>query len=85
MLITGKSTTVEHQHFDKENRRIDVEISVHPVKDNNGKIIQIIHIDRDITSRKELERKEKTKSDEIRAIIGALAIRCLSFAQCFRP
>jgi hypothetical protein len=42
------------------------------VKDNNGKIIQIIHIERDITSRKELERKEKTKSDEIRAIIGGI-------------
>jgi two-component system NtrC family sensor kinase len=58
MLITGKSTTVEHQHFDQENRRIDVEVSVHPVKDKAGKIIQIVHIDRDITSRKELEREE---------------------------
>ncbi len=72
MLITGKSTTVEHQHFDQENRRIDVEVSVHPVKDNAGKIIQIVHIDRDITSRKKLEREEKTKSDEIRAIIDGI-------------
>jgi PAS domain S-box-containing protein len=72
MLITGKSTTVEHQHFDQENLRIDVEVSVHPVKDNHGKIIQIVHIYRDITSRKNLERAEKTKSDEIRGIIDGI-------------
>jgi PAS domain S-box-containing protein len=72
MLVTGKSTIVEHQHFDNENRRIDVEVSVHPVKDNNKKIIQAVHIDRNITSRKELEREAKTKSDEIRGIIDGI-------------
>lgn len=72
MLTTGKSITVEHQHFDQENRRIDVEVSVHPVKDKTGKIVQIVHIDRDITSRKNLQREEKTKSDEIRGIIDGI-------------
>jgi PAS domain-containing protein len=31
-----------------------------------------VHIDRDITSRKELEREAKTKSDEIRGIIDGI-------------
>jgi PAS domain S-box-containing protein len=72
MLNTGKAVIVEHQHFDKENRRIDVEVSVHPIKDKDGKIIQAIHIDRDITSRKDQERAEKTRTDEIRGIIDGI-------------
>ena len=72
MLTTGKPVMVEHQHFDQENRRTDVEVTVHPVKDKDGKIIQVVHIDRDITKRKELEREEKAKSDEIRGIIDGV-------------
>jgi PAS domain S-box-containing protein len=72
MLTTGKVATVEHQHFDKENSRIDVEVSVHPIKDKDGKIIQAIHIDRDITSRKDQERAEKTRTAEIHGIINGI-------------
>ena len=32
MLTTGNPVMVEHQHFDQENRKIDIEVSVHPVK-----------------------------------------------------
>ena len=32
----------------------------------------MVHIDRDITARKDLEREEKTKSDEIRAIVDGI-------------
>jgi PAS domain S-box-containing protein len=72
MLITGKPAMVEHQHFDQDNRRIDVEVSVHPIKESSGKIIQAVHIDRDITRRKDFEREEKAKSDEIRGIIDGI-------------
>jgi PAS domain S-box-containing protein len=72
MLTTGMPVSVEHRHFDQENRRIDVEVSVHPIKDNNGKIIQAVHIDRDITTRKEQEREEKTKADEFRGIVDGI-------------
>jgi PAS domain S-box-containing protein len=72
MLTTGKSVMVDHQHFDQENRRIDVEVSVHPIKDKDGKIIQAVHIDRDITSRKDQERAEKTRTDKIRGVMDGV-------------
>jgi len=72
MLKTQSSVVVEHQHFDQENRRIYIEVSVHPVKDKDGKIIQVVHIDRDITTRKELEREEKAKFDEIRGVMDGV-------------
>jgi PAS domain S-box-containing protein len=79
MLTTGIPVTVEHQHFNKENRRIDVEVSVHPIKDNEGKIIQAVHIDRDITSRKDQERAEKPELTKFTVLLMALAICCLSW------
>jgi PAS domain S-box-containing protein len=72
MLMTGKPAMVEHQHFDQMNHRIDVEVAVHPIKGKNGKIVQAVHIDRDITRRKGFERVEKAKSDEIRGIIDGI-------------
>ncbi len=72
MMNSGISVTVEHQHFDKENHRIDVEVSVHPIKNNEGKIIQAVHIDREITNRKDQERTEKTKTEEIHGIINGI-------------
>jgi PAS domain S-box-containing protein len=72
MLTIDQPVTVEHQHFDLEKRRIDVEVSVHPVKDKDGKIVQVVHIDRDITVRKEQERAERTKSNEIQGIVEGI-------------
>ena len=72
MLTTGKPVIVEHQHFDQENRRIDVEVSVHPVKNEDGEIVQAVHIDRDITKRKDQEREAQSKADEIHAILDGI-------------
>jgi PAS domain S-box-containing protein len=72
MLTTGKPVIVEHQHFDQENRRIDVEVSVHPVRDEDGEIVQVVHIDRDITKRKDQEREALSKAEEIRAIVDGI-------------
>ena len=72
MLKTQSSVVVEHQHFDQENRIIDIEFSVHPVKDKDGKIIQIVHINRDVTKRKEQERQEKAKSNEIQGLFNGI-------------
>ncbi len=69
MLKTQNPAVVEHQHFDSENYRKDVEVSVHPIKDKDGKIIQVLHIDKDITTQKAQERIQKTRSEETIMII----------------
>jgi PAS domain S-box-containing protein len=72
MLTTNNSITVEHQHFDQDNSKLDVEVSVHPILDKDGKIIQVVHMSRDISKRKQQEREEKGKSDETDAIIDGI-------------
>jgi len=52
MLKTGKAFTVEHAHVDKDNNEIRVEVSAHPVRNQKGNIIQVLHFAKDITERK---------------------------------
>ena len=52
MLKTGKAFTVEHAHVDKDNNEIHVEVSAHPVRNQEGNIIQVLHFAKDITERK---------------------------------
>jgi PAS domain S-box-containing protein len=49
MLETGKPVKVEHKHFDKNNNELVVEVSVYPIRNVEGKIIQATHISRSIT------------------------------------
>lgn len=52
---TGKYSTVEHVHFGKNGKKIYAEVSTSPIKDDNGKVVQIIHVTRDITERRQME------------------------------
>lgn len=51
-LETGKYSTYEHIHFGKNGQKRYVQVSTSPIKDEFGKIVQIIHVTRDITDSK---------------------------------
>jgi PAS domain S-box-containing protein len=55
VLATGRHAAAEHVHYDSRGKRSYVEISASPIKDETGHIVQVIHVSRDITSKKELE------------------------------
>ncbi|MCK9295648.1 MAG: response regulator [Desulfobulbaceae bacterium] len=55
VLATGRHAVAEHVHYDARGKRFYAEISVSPIKDESGQVIQVIHVSRDITGKKELE------------------------------
>ncbi len=57
-LKTGKLSTAEHIHY-SNGKKTYVEISASPITDETGKIIQVIHIARDITERKRAEEMQR--------------------------
>jgi len=67
-LETGETTKAEHVHFDKDNNPIIVEIAVHPKKEINGKITEIIHIARNITERKKIEEELRESENRFKKI-----------------
>jgi PAS domain S-box-containing protein len=72
LLKTGNSVSVEHTHFDKENNKIYVEVSAHPIKNREGKTVLITHIAKNITERKFMQ--EKLLKSERLATVGELAL-----------
>jgi two-component system, NtrC family, sensor kinase len=71
LLKTGMSMSVEHTHFDKEKNKVHVEVSAHPIRNPEGKIILITHIAKDITERKTMQAK--LLDSEKLATVGDLA------------
>ena len=47
---------VEHIHYTKKGEKIYEEISTLPIKDNDGKVVQVVHVSRDISERKLAEQ-----------------------------
>jgi PAS domain S-box-containing protein len=71
-IKTGKPSVMIHQHFDKNNKPIDVEVAVHPVKDKDGKIVQIIHISKDISECKNIAKEKTKESNEVNKILDGI-------------
>ena len=56
---TGGHCSVEHVHYGKNGEKIFVEISTSPIKDDSGRVVQVVHVQRNITERKVMEEKIK--------------------------
>jgi two-component system CheB/CheR fusion protein len=56
-LRTGDHVTVEHIHYQKDGRKVYVEVSASSIRNEDGKIHQVVHVARDITERKLTEEK----------------------------
>jgi len=54
-LNTGKKTTFEHIHYMGNGDKRYVTVSTSPIKDEFGKVINVIHVVRDITQSKQVE------------------------------
>jgi PAS domain S-box-containing protein len=59
VMATGKVAAANHVHFDKDQNRIDVEISAYPSLEKDGEITKIVHVARNVTERKKAEEKIK--------------------------
>jgi PAS domain S-box-containing protein len=65
---TRGHSLVEHVHYTSDNKKIYAEVSTSPIKDASGKVVQIIHVERDITERKNAEERLKTYSEDLKHI-----------------
>ena len=59
VMESGKSCTVLHHHFDSNGVNVPFEILASPILDENGEVLGVIELARDVTSR--LIREEKQK------------------------
>ncbi len=71
-VATGMHATAEHVHFDKAGKKIFVEVSTSPIKDDKGKVRQVVHVSKDITERKTAEEKLRSSREQLRRLSAHL-------------
>jgi nitrogen fixation/metabolism regulation signal transduction histidine kinase len=82
VLETGKSCTVLHHHLNKHGEAVPFEIQASPVFGNDGEIVSIIELARDVSDRLTMEKKQREidarlvnlqKEQSIATLAGGLA------------
>jgi len=63
MHESGESVTVVHFHYDDDGNPRFEEVTVNPVRDDNGIIKQVVHIARDITEQKKMVEELRKSRD----------------------
>jgi PAS domain S-box-containing protein len=66
---TGKYSSAEHVHYGKSGDKIYVEVSTSPVKDKSGKVVQVVHVSRDISERKRTEEELRKLNNTLDTLV----------------
>jgi PAS domain S-box-containing protein len=61
---TGEHRVEEHVHYTQDNRKIYVEVSTSPIRDEEGHVVQVVHVTRNITERKKAQEELTKAKDE---------------------
>jgi len=67
-LTTGEHSTAEHVHYMKDGEKRYVEVSTSPIRDETGKIYNVIHVARDITRHKQMEDTLRRNEEYFRSV-----------------
>jgi PAS domain S-box-containing protein len=62
---SGRHEVAEHVHWSRTGERIFAEVSTLPIKDEQGNVVQVVHVSRDITGRKRAEEERERLLDDI--------------------
>ncbi len=73
VISSGRPFTTEHIHFTESGETRSIEITAHPIFDNNGKVGQVVEYCKDITERKKAEEalreSEATVRKKLKSIV----------------
>ncbi len=72
LLRTGEPVSAEHEHHDKDGNPVYVEVSAYPIKDSTGKIIRFVHISKNISERKNLEKERERLIKELQDALAEI-------------
>jgi PAS domain S-box-containing protein len=72
-LKTGKFAVFDHIHTRHDGKKEFVEVSASPILDDAGKVVQVVHIARNITGRKQSEQQIKNIIDAAPDVIHVIS------------
>ncbi|MBI4285025.1 MAG: PAS domain S-box protein [Chloroflexi bacterium] len=72
-VVKGEPAITRHVHHNSHSEPVYVEVAAFPVKDEQGKVVQVVHVSRDVTERHRADEIFRTVADS--SPIGILIIQ----------
>jgi diguanylate cyclase (GGDEF)-like protein/PAS domain S-box-containing protein len=69
ILATKEPVRVTHTHYDSDNKQIDVDIIATPILNEEGDVVRIIEVCRDVTNIQKMEMKLKKSEEKYRSLV----------------
>ena len=80
----GKVTMSTHMHQDRQGRKIYVDVTLAPLRDEKGQIMGVINVARNVTDRKKMEEELRKYSQELETSIKERTQALAASEQMFR-
>ncbi|GEM_PF-4737683 len=68
VVKSGEHSVVEHVHYARNGDKIFAEVSAYPVLDEHGKVIQAVHVSRDVTERRTMQEQLHRRIQELQGL-----------------
>jgi PAS domain S-box-containing protein len=78
-VSSGNPTSADHIHYTENGEKLYVEVSTTAIRNEEGKVVHVLHIERDVTGRRIAEEKAAATLKFTQAIIDASPIAILSY------
>jgi two-component system cell cycle sensor histidine kinase/response regulator CckA len=68
----GKPVKVTHRHFTRRGREVVVDLTASPVRDEDGRVIRMIELMRDVTAERRLEEEKQQSLDLLASVLEGI-------------
>ncbi|MBA4394569.1 MAG: hypothetical protein C0407_13540, partial [Desulfobacca sp.] len=68
VIRTGISQTTLHTHLDKDGKRTFVEVCAYPIEDKQDRIVQFVHLSKNVTAQKQVEEALRESEEKYRTL-----------------
>jgi len=72
VFASGRAITATHRHFTRDNKEIICELTASPVRDQDGRVIRMIEVIRDVTEERHLQEATRRSAEFLASVLEGI-------------